>query len=222
MNKIKACVFDLDGTILNTIETVRYFSNNTLKHFGLKSDLEIKDYEYIIRFPINLYYRNLLKAANCEENTIDLILNEVMDYDVDTYNKNYMYLTKPFDGILEVFHKLKDNNIIIAILTNKNENIANGLVNNFFKSYVSLTIGQTKNSISKPEKGCFNRIFENLSLKPEEIIYIGDTETDMLAANNSNIDCGAVSWGYQNIDELKKYNPKYIFNEPNDILNILK
>lgn len=222
MDKIRACVFDLDGTILNTIETVRYFSNNTLKHFGLKCDLEIKDYEYIIRFPINLYYKTLLKFAGCNDDYIDLILDDVIDYDIKSYNQNYMHLTKPFDGIIDVFSKLNDNNIIVAVLTNKHEDIANGLVDNFFKSYVSLTIGQTKNSVSKPEKGCFDKVLEKLSLKPEEIIYIGDTETDMIAANNSNIKSGAVCWGYQNIEELKKYNPKYIFDKPNDILDILK
>lgn len=217
--KYKLCIWDLDGTLLNTLSTLNYYDNEALKHYGY-NPINIKQSAEIIKLPIQTYYSKLLEYGNCKD--IDAIVDELLEYDLSLYNKNPLYLTVPFDSIKETLIKLKNLGIINVVLSNKPNEISNALVNHFFKDEIEKTYGQTKNTISKPQKGSIDVILKDYNISKDEMIIIGDTEVDLLTANVHDFDSIAVKWGYSDIDYLKKFNPTYIIEKPVEIIDIVK
>ena len=219
--KYKMCIWDLDGTLLNTLPTLHYFDNETLKAFGL-NEISYQDSIGLIKYSISEYYHILLRLGNCKEELIDDILNDFIKYNYNAYKNNCTYLVEEFPGIKDILIELNKLNIINVVATNKFEGISNEIVNTFYKDLLDNIYGQTDDSISKPNKGCLDRLINTYDINKEDMLLIGDTEIDILTARNNDIDCAVVTWGYQDLDVLKEYNPKYIIDNPNDLLNILK
>lgn len=219
--KYKMFIWDLDGTLLNTLPTLHHFDNKTLKAFGL-NEISYQDSISLIKYSISEYYKILLKLGNCKEESIDVILDDFIKYNYNIYKENCTYLVEEFPGIKDILIELNKLNIINVVATNKFEEISNEIVNTFYKDLLDNIYGQTDDSISKPNKGCLDRLINTYDINKEDMLLIGDTEVDILTARNNDIDCAVVTWGYQDLDILKEYNPKYIIDNPNELLNILK
>ncbi len=219
--RYKMCVWDLDGTLLNTLPGLHYYDNETLKHFGFNT-ISYEDSIGLIKYPLGQYYQNLLRLGGCPEEKIDDIVDELTDYDFNIYREDPLYLLEEFPGVRETLRGLKEEGVVNAVFSNKFEEICIASVSHFYREYVTYIFGQTADSISKPKKGCTDRLIEASGFSKEEILIIGDTEVDMLTARNNDIDCLAVTWGYQDIDVLKTYDPEYIVSDPREIVNIIK
>lgn len=217
--KYKLCVWDLDGTLLNTLVTLNYYDNETLKHYGY-NPINIEQSADIIKLPIQSYYSKLLEYGGCKD--IEKVVNQVMNYELNLYINNPTYLTAPFDNIKEALKKLKNLGIKNIVLSNKPNDVAVKLVKHFFSEEIEKTYGQTKDTISKPKKGSINVISKDYNISPDEMIIIGDTEVDILTAKNHNIDSIAVKWGYSDLNYIKSFNPTYVINDPIEIIDIVK
>lgn len=214
------CIFDFDGTLVNTITDVAICFNESLEKFGYNSH------------PIELY--NNFVGGNLE-NVVDKLLsfNQTKKYSNQDINnvKNYyqnLYLnstkknTKPYDEVIDLLKKLQENNIKLAINTNKKQILTEELVNKFFKdiNFVKI-IGYSERIASKPSPdGVFEILkFANMSL--EDAIYIGDGLSDVKTAENAGIDCIFCNWGQGKEEDKNSKAVKYIVNSPKEIENII-
>lgn len=215
----KACIFDLDGTIINTLLTVHHYCNVSLENFGFASISEA-ECQNLCRLPIGEFYHELLRLGNCPEIKVAELAPQIRDFDIINYSKDPFRLSYPYQGITELIQKLRDAGAVLGVLTNKPDAIAQRLVNNLFPGKFDKVIGQTPTSISKPDPRCLTNFIETLGQKKEDCLYVGDSDIDMITAKDANVAVAAVTWGFQSREHLLEYNPEYIVSTPAELQNL--
>lgn len=203
MNYMKKLIlFDLDGTLLDTIEDLGDAVNHSLQAHGLP--VRAKE-----EFPAMVGHgvRNLVKNAlpqHLKEDTavLDSCLKDFVDY----YSSHIDIHTKPYDGITELLHRLNSRNIKLAVVSNKFQKGAEKLVGKFFGDIAFVCIlGNRPGHPLKPDPAIVEEVLSAADMKKEDCVLVGDSLPDMLTAANSGIDAIAVSWGYCKPSELSLY-----------------
>ncbi|MDD5795030.1 HAD family hydrolase [Clostridium sp. HCP1S3_B4] len=213
----KCCIFDLDGTLLDTIKALTYTTNLTLKKYGIGpiTDIETKKF-------VGDGYKKLMERALkfCGDTNLDNYEDSLTTYS-EYFKLHCLYEVKPYEYILELLQKLKSSGIKIAVLSNKpHERTLDNIKAIFGEKYFDEVCGQKENVKKKPDpEGVFN-ICKSLNVKPSECLYVGDTNTDMKTGKNANIDTVGVLWGFRSRSELEMYKPKYIVSNPLEIATI--
>lgn len=218
-SQFKACIFDLDGTLLNTLPTIHHYANRSLTHFGLRS-VTFQDCKALCRLSISQFYHKLLLLGGCPEEAVDALKPLIRDYDLKIYLQDFTYLTEPYDDVIDTMRTLKSRNILIGVLSNKPDKLAQALISIFFDGLVDICIGQTPDSVSKPDAKSMDKIKQGLSLQKDEIVYVGDTDVDMQTAINAEVFSVAVTWGYQPCESLMPFCPNFIAEKPTDLLKL--
>ena len=200
---IKLIVFDLDGTLLDTIYDLHEAMNYVLKKYNYR--LITLD---MAKQNIGTGIRNFIKKSINDEsnNNIDNMFNDFMDY----YSKNYNNKTKLYDGIYDIVYNLKKDGYILGVISNKRYEILNNLVNDYFRDLFSFVIGDGSGFKKKPDNESILYIINRYNINKEELLYIGDSDTDIITINNSGCMGLIVSYGYRKYEELIKYNIKNI------------
>jgi len=211
--KHKAIIFDLDGTLLDTLEDLAQSVNLVLsKHNYPTHDTE--KYKYLTGSGIFNLVKNALPSHIVSNDEIKCYVDEVRKQ----YEINWCIKTKPFDGIPEMLSNLTDNNIKLAILSNKPDYFTRIAVDKFLSDWnFDVVFGERQNVPIKPHPQAALEIASILSLKPEEIIFMGDTNIDMITACNARMYPIGVTWGFRTIDELNKNGAKKILNHPTEL-----
>jgi phosphoglycolate phosphatase len=214
----KLCIFDLDGTVLDTVHTIAYYGNYALSKHGIEP-IEDKEYNYFAgNGAVNLIKR-ALKFRNC---LTDEIFEKVFaDYNT-AYNADTSYLTAPFDGIRETLDGIKAQGIKMAILSNKPHFATCGVINALFGvGYFDCVYGQREDVPIKPDPTAVLAILQELDAKPEECLYIGDTGTDMKTGKNAGLYTVGVTWGFRGEDELLQNGADRIIHKPCQLLDCI-
>ena len=214
---IKCCVFDLDGTLLNTLETIRYYVNRTLEKYG-KAPIS----EDECRCFVGSGARALIKRAFDSRGGVPdelfekALIEYIADYDADPY-----YLTEKYSGIDKLVEGLKERGIALAVLSNKPDFATKSAVNYFFGGAFDIVFGGREGIALKPgTDGCFE-ILARLGTSPEECAYIGDSDVDVMTAKNMNAGLKiAVSWGFRTKEELKDAGAELIIDAPEKIISL--
>lgn len=196
-DKIKLVIFDMDGTILDTLQDLTDSVNHSLSVNGYQTRT-LKE----IRSFLGNGRRKLVERAvpdNITTEEIDKVFNELVKY----YPKNCTNKTKPYEGIIELFEKLKENGIHIAVNSNKDDSEVRILVNKYYDNLVEYSVGAMENVPKKPANDGVNTIMEYFNVSREETIYVGDSDVDIKTAVNSNIDAFIVDWGFRDHDCLQ-------------------
>lgn len=217
----RACVWDMDGTLLNTLPTILYYCNQSLAHFGLHS-IAMEDCRDLCRLPISHFYHRLLRLSGCPEQDVERLQPAIRDYDCASYLKDFSHLTEPYEGIRETLEALRDMGIKNAVLTNKPDALAHSLTRQFFGGLMEACIGQTPQTISKPDPRSMDRVLDTLHVQCSEILYVGDTDIDMQTAHNSGAAAAAACWGYQSIEQLMPYSPEHVIHALGDLIEIFR
>lgn len=211
--RYKAVLFDMDGTILDTLDDLTDAVNHTLNKFG---------YPQITRQQcaqnLGNGARHLIKEsmpANADN------LDEMLDYYLPYYNSHCLVKTYPFDGILPLMKKLADEGVKMAVISNKPDSAAKELSDVFFRNIVDFTIGESKNVKRKPNPDAVLQAIKEFGIDKSECVYVGDTEVDVETAKNAGIDCIAVGWGFRTEDELKKSGADVIVHNCDELLERL-
>ena len=214
---IKLAIFDLDGTLLNTIADLALSTNFALSKLGYETHA-IEKFNMMVGNGIDkLFERALPEGQKSKEN-----IAKMREIFVDYYAEHLTDESTPYDGIMELLQELKQRNIKLAIATNKYQAGTDVLVKHFFNDVPFLEVlGQRQGIPTKPDPHIIDEILERIPVRKEEVLYIGDSDVDMMTAQNAQvIGCG-VSWGFRPVDELKAHKPQYIVDHPKDILNII-
>ncbi len=215
----RACIWDLDGTLLYTLPTIHHYCNHTLAHFGFRG-ISVDACRDLCRLSIAHFYHRLLSLGGCPAEEIERLQPAVRDYDCASYLSDVSYLTEPYDGVVETLQALHDKGVKNAVLTNKPNTVACALTERFFSGLMDACIGQTPDSISKPDPRSMDGVLKALNVRQDEVLYVGDTDVDMETAQNTGVSAAAAAWGYQPAEMLAPYRPLYLISDPRELIPV--
>lgn len=213
----KLCIFDLDGTLTDTIPAISHFGNSALSKFGFP-EISADRYKILVGNGRDLLIHRMLEevGADTEENYI----NVGKAYDAG-YEADPLYKTAPYDGIIELLDNLKSSGLKIAVLTNKPDNVAQDVVKLFFGDRFDLIVGQKPDVKIKPDpEGAFY-IAKELGAEISECVFIGDTYVDISTGKNAGMTAIGVLWGFRDEAELTGAGADYIVSHPSEIFDII-
>jgi phosphoglycolate phosphatase len=215
----KAVIFDLDGTLTDTLESMALASNKTLEYVGLKPR-DIQEYRYFVGDGADVLVRRFLKAAGDTECSL---FEKAYEVYMKQFAQDCTYIVKPYDGIVDMLEKLKNNGMKLAVLSNKPHLRAIEVIENFFeKNTFDITQGHSVGMNKKPDPTEALAIAKKLGIEPNECIYVGDTDVDMQTGKNAGMYTVGVLWGFRDEKELREHGADYIVSKPSDILKLLK
>lgn len=214
----KACIFDLDGTLTNTLESLTYSVNTTLGELGLSSITWQQCRAFVGSGPRPLLEQSL-KAVGDQE----LVhIEQAVEIYARVFKEGCMYKVEPYAGIVELLAALKEKGLRLAVLSNKPHMQTNKIVEQFFEEATFDLVEGLKSDVpKKPDPTAALIIAEKLGVSKEECIYIGDSDTDMLTGNNAGMLPVGVTWGFRDRDVLVEYGAKYLIEHPEELLDII-
>lgn len=217
---IQACIFDLDGTLANTLDSLEYFGNTALLENGYPC-AEKEKYKTFIGDGADMLIRRML-ADVAGEYTEEEVMRVRKSYD-KLYAATPLYLTTIYDGIQELLQMLKENGIKCAVLSNKPHDMTKMVVRSFFgEDTFDIVRGQQAGVEKKPSPQGAQIIAEKWKIPPEEILYIGDTNVDMQTGKGANMVTIGVLWGFRDRKELEESSAQYIVETPAEIFKIAR
>ena len=213
----KVCIFDLDGTIADTVESIAHVGNQTLRAFGLP-EIPVKDYNFYAGDGADVQVKRMLAAVPGGDK-VDY--EEVRTQYRKWFAENPFYLVKPYDGILELLEGLKAQGIKIAVLSNKPHGAAVEVVHKIFGQDMFHKIqGQTSEIPRKPSPIGALAVAKEFGALPQECLYCGDTNTDMDTGKAAGMFTIGVTWGFRPRTELEEHHADKIVDHPSEILEL--
>ena len=213
MKEYKTYIFDLDGTLLNTLNDLAASTNYALRSVGLPEH-SIDD---VRRFVGNGVRKLMERAIEGGDK------NRLFEKAYATFRAHYLEhgldTTKPYPGIMEMFAKLKAEGKNTAVVSNKFYDATQELVRHFFSDYVSVAIGERENIRKKPAPDTVIEALKMLGVGKEDAVYIGDSDVDVNTAKNAGIPCISVLWGFRDKDFLEECGATTFISSPSDLFD---
>jgi phosphoglycolate phosphatase len=214
--KYKGIIFDLDGTLVNSLEDISDAMNTVLT--GLNYPTHTYDtYQYFIGSGL----RNLVSKALPASNNSDEQIEICFDCMINKYREVCTIKTKPYEGIIELLDLLTSQNIKLAVFSNKADELTKKIASEIFSDYFNAAVGLSTEALKKPNPFEAFAIAEKWNLKPEEILFVGDSDIDMQTAVNANMFPVGVTWGYRTEAELRESGAKVTIDHPSDLIQIV-
>ncbi len=213
---IKAVVFDLDGTLTDTLGDLAAAVNFVLEKNGFPTH-EVEEYKYFVGWGSYV----LVKKAS-PENTNEEKLQEMLGDFFGYYNEHYLDKTVPYDGVNEMLCALKNRGIKLAVCSNKIQNMTEKVCDKFFGGIFSYTFGQNDKFPLKPDPACPLWIAEQFDADPSEVLFVGDSGSDMKTAKNGGFTAVGVSWGFRPRAELLRDGADYIIDKAEELIKIIE
>ena len=211
--KYKAVLFDMDGTVLDTLDDLRDSVNYSLSRFGFPE----RSREYVAA---SLGNGAAFLIKRCAPEDIDSdTCNALLAFYKDWYDAHALIKTAPYAGITSLADKLAQAGIKTAIISNKPHSAVIPLAGKFFPGIYS--VGEKPGIARKPAPDPVLAVMDAFGLKPEDCVYIGDTEVDLMTARAAGCDCIAVTWGFRSEQELIAAGAKVICHSTDELEEIL-
>lgn len=215
---IKACIFDLDGTLTDTIRAIAHFGNLALNEYGMRS-IDVEDYKIYVGDGRDKLIHRILKHHN---NDTDEMFEKVRDVYDANYEKDYLYDTNAYDGIRKLLEELKKKGIKIAVCSNKPDNVVHYVADTIFgENYFDEVCGVIDGMPIKPDPYTALKIAEKLGVTPNECLFLGDTNVDIFTAKNAKMTSVGVLWGFRSRTELVQAGADYIAENPHVIMQLI-
>ncbi len=214
--KYGAIIFDLDGTLTDTLEDLKNSVNYALGEFGFpKRTLDE------VRSFVGNGVRRLI-CLSVPDGTSEEITEQCLHEFKEHYKNNSLIKTKPYDGIIPMLESLKKQGIKIAVVTNKMQEAAVDIVRIFFDGLVEVAVGQIDGVAQKPQPDGIYLALEKLGVPKEKAVYVGDSEVDCITAKNAGVPCIGVTWGFRERAVLTENGADFIIDVPNQIFDCIK
>lgn len=213
----KLVIFDLDGTLLNTIYDLAQSTNFALAENGFPTH-EVAEYNYFVGNGINkLFERALPEGERTEANIARIREKFLIHYDLHNADKS-----RPYEGIPELLETLDKRGILLAVASNKYQAATQKLVAHFFPQiHFAAIFGQREGVPTKPNPQIVEDILGITNIGINETLYVGDSGVDMQTALNSKVEACGVTWGFRPIEELEQFHPAHIVHTPEEILKLI-
>lgn len=212
---IKAVLFDLDGTLVNSLSDLAASTNFALTKFGFPTH-ETEKYKYFVGDGM----AKLIERALPEDKRDMETINTTLDIFMEHYRAHYVDETVPYDGILELLDKL--TGVKKAVISNKADEMVIPLTKKLLGDRFDIVCGKREGYPTKPDPTLTLEIIEKLGVAPNECIFVGDSGMDMAVAKNSGCVALGVLWGFRSEEELLLNGADYIAKKPAEILEIIK
>lgn len=213
----KAVIFDLDGTLLDTLEDIGTAVNRVLIRKGFPSH-PINLYREFVGEGAQLMIMRALPAERCDADTVKTCLEEYLE----EYGRSWNETTRPYEGIPDLLDTLVSRGIKLAVLSNKPEVFTMQCVNEFLSRWTfDMIIGENESIPRKPDPQGALAIVEHLHIRPEEFIYVGDSEVDMKTAKAAGMFAVGVPWGFRSREELQREGADILIEHPMEIVKLI-
>jgi phosphoglycolate phosphatase len=215
MRKYEAIIFDLDGTLLDTLADLTDAVNYALTSMDMPGQTMANIRQYVGNGIENLV--SLVVPSGCDEAKRALVLQRFQVY----YQLHCRDKTKPYPGIIDLLKRLKSDGYALAIVSNKPDFAVKELNQIFFKDYVSVALGECAQIARKPQPDMVLAALSELGVAPARAIYVGDSEVDLLTAKNASLPCLSVLWGFRDKTILVSNGAKQLVDLPEEIMGLL-
>lgn len=210
-------IFDLDGTLTDTLSTIAHFGNEALTAHGLKP-FETERYKSFVGDGMDVLIHRMLAAQNADSENAFLAVRKTYD---DAYKKDVLYDTRIYEGIPEALSILKKRGDKLAVLSNKPHHVVIPIVDTLFgKDLFNLVRGQTADMPKKPAPDGALFLCGALGFPPNQTVFIGDTNVDIMTGKNAGMKTIGVLWGFRGKQELEKAGADRIISAPQELTNI--
>lgn len=211
-------IFDLDGTLLNSIADLAVAVNLALRACGYPTHPE-DAYRFMVGDGVRKLFERALPEAERTPENIERIREHFMPY-YDLHNAD---LSRPYEGIAELLEELQQRGVRMAVASNKYHSATQKLIAHYFPTIrFEVVLGQREGVPVKPNPQIVSEILDLCGVAKEEVLYVGDTNVDMQTAKNAEVDALGVTWGFRPREELAAHKPLAIIEHPSQLLNYLK
>lgn len=213
--KYDAVIFDLDGTLLDTLEDLRSSVNHALRAFGFPE----RSLEEIRSFVGNGVRNLMLKAVpgGADEERFEDVFAEFRRW----YAVHWREVTCPYAGVVELMKELHGRGLKLAVVSNKSDAEVGKLCEEFFGGLLSAVRGEVPGVPRKPAPDSVLLVLESLGVERGRALYVGDSEVDVRTARNAGVKCAAVTWGFRTKEELTAEGADTFIDQPSELLRLL-
>lgn len=216
-SKKQLVIFDLDGTLINSVADLGQATNHALQLHGFPMH-DLSKYNYFVGNGVTKLIERALPEQFRDEATIEKVKSDFLDY----YMRHKTDLTRPYDGIPELLHALQEKGVKIAVASNKFIAGTQALVKGFFPDIdFCAVLGQREGVPIKPDPYIANEAMQLAGVDRGDCLYVGDTATDMQTASNAGLESVGVSWGFRPVSELKDAGAAHIIDKPAELLSLV-
>ena len=215
MKKYKLAIFDLDGTLLETLEDLHDSTNHALTSLGLPA----RTLDEVRRFVGNGIHKLIERAvpAGSSRETVEQVFEEFKKwYAVHCNDK-----TSAYDGVIHMLQALQRQGIKTAVVSNKADFGVQTLCKTYFSGLLDVAVGQREGIRLKPAPDSVNEVLRLLDIRREDAVYIGDSDVDIDTARNAEMDCISVTWGFRSREFLLEHDAEVLVDKPTELEKIL-
>lgn len=215
--KFNAVIFDLDGTLINTIEDIADAFNRVLRKSGYPTH-QTEEYKYLVGDGA----RNAAKYALPEDSRDDAMVERLLSEYIDDYKDNWDNKTVPYEGVVAMLNQLSDLGIKTAVFSNKPHANTLRCVNGFFPDYnFDVVLGQSDDRPRKPDPAGAVLIAEQMGITVDKFLFLGDTSVDVKTALAAGMMPVGAQWGYRDEKELRDAGAEMIISRPEELLGLV-
>ena len=204
--KFKAVLFDMDGTVLNTLGDRAAAVNHTLREFSMP---ERSIAEVAAALGNGAAY---LIAHTVPDGTPKELTDKVLAAYAPDYDAHCDILTAPYDGIVPLMQKLRERGVKLAVISNKQDTAVKPLAEKYFPGLLEIAVGESAEVRRKPNPDAVLAALRHIGVEREDAIYVGDTEVDLQTARNAGMECASVDWGFRTREQLVEIGAEHIFD----------
>lgn len=213
---INACIFDLDGTLLNSLRDIANTTNYVLHKNGFPQ-WDLDQYREFVCDGLPA----LLQRALADNYTPDKIVRLTDDFTA-YYSSHYNDFTVVYAGMPELLHNLLNKGVKLAVLSNKPDHFVKVIIDELYPDiHFSIIQGKTDDFPQKPNPASLLNVLNKLRVTPDETLYIGDSNVDIFTAHNAGVKAVGVTWGFRERSELEEAGANYIVDSPDIILHLI-
>ena len=215
--KYSAIIFDLDGTLLDTLEDIADSMNSTLSHYGFPEH-DLDSYRYFVGEGVEMLVRRSLPEGKLDKGFIDQCISKMKE----EYGKRWANKTRPYPGIPAMLDALTSGGVIMAVLSNKPEEFTKLVIASLLPHWhFPIVLGSGASYPKKPDPTAALMVAQTVKIPPQEFLFLGDSSIDMKTAVNAGMHPVGALWGFRTADELTASGAQALLEHPADLLKLL-